>query len=63
MSRTASNLSRLKGLRHDNYLKDEKEPRPLMLCEYSHAMGNSNGDLGDYWKVLNSNDRFIMGII
>lgn len=47
----------------DNYLKDEKETRPLMLCEYSHAMGNSNGDLGDYWKVLNSNDRFIGAFI
>lgn len=43
----------------DDYLNDEKETRPLMLCEYSHSMGNSNGDLADYWKVLNSSDRFI----
>ena len=42
----------------DVYLKDSKETRPLMLCEYSHAMGNSNGDLVDYWNVINSNDRF-----
>src|SRR3954447_9644383 len=24
------------------------DPRPLILCEYSHAMGNSNGGLADY---------------
>ena len=23
--------------------------RPLIMCEYSHAMGNSNGSLADYW--------------
>lgn len=26
--------------------------RPLVLCEYSHAMGNSNGSLADYWDVI-----------
>ncbi len=26
--------------------------RPLILCEYSHAMGNSNGGLGDYWDAF-----------
>ena len=25
--------------------------RPLIMCEYSHAMGNSNGSLADYWDV------------
>lgn len=25
-----------------------EDPRPLILCEYSHAMGNSNGGLEDY---------------
>ncbi len=42
----------------DEFLKDEKETRPLLLCEYSHAMGNSNGDLNDYWKKIDSSDRF-----
>lgn len=41
------------------YLTDEKEKRPLVLCEYSHAMGNSNGDLNDYWNIIDSNDRFV----
>ncbi|MDY7100318.1 MAG: glycoside hydrolase family 2 TIM barrel-domain containing protein [Actinomycetota bacterium] len=26
--------------------------RPLILCEYSHAMGNSNGGLADYWAAF-----------
>ena len=25
--------------------------RPLIMCEYSHAMGNANGSLADYWDV------------
>ena len=31
----------------------EKKPeRPLILCEYSHAMGNSNGSLKKYWDAF-----------
>lgn len=31
-----------------------KEPiRPLIICEYAHAMGNSVGNLQDYWEVIN----------
>jgi beta-galactosidase len=28
------------------------DDRPWILCEYSHAMGNSNGSLADYWKAF-----------
>jgi beta-galactosidase len=28
------------------------DPRPMVLCEYSHAMGNSNGSLADYWRAF-----------
>ncbi|KAL7543511.1 hypothetical protein ACHAWF_007403, partial [Thalassiosira exigua] len=28
------------------------EWRPMILCEYAHAMGNSSGSLSDYWKVI-----------
>ncbi len=28
--------------------------RPLIMCEYSHAMGNSNGSLADYWDVISA---------
>ncbi|MCD4695357.1 MAG: DUF4981 domain-containing protein [Bacteroidales bacterium] len=35
----------------ENYGKEE-QTRPLILCEYSHAMGNSNGNFQDYWDVI-----------
>lgn len=47
----------------DEYLHDKKETRPLVLCEYSHSMGNSNGDLSDYWKMIDSSDRFMGGFV
>jgi beta-galactosidase len=34
------------------YGKSKQRVRPLIMCEYSHAMGNSNGSLSDYWKVF-----------
>ncbi len=43
----------------NEFLADEKEVRPLVLCEYSHAMGNSCGDLSDYWEMIDTNDRFM----
>ncbi|HVM65027.1 MAG TPA: glycoside hydrolase family 2 TIM barrel-domain containing protein, partial [Acidimicrobiales bacterium] len=27
---------------------------PLIMCEFSHAMGNSNGTLGEYWDAIES---------
>lgn len=36
----------------ENYAKDEENDRPLILCEYAHAMGNSTGNLQDYWDVI-----------
>ena len=38
-------------------------PQPFFLCEYSHAMGNSSGDLAEYWDVIYANDRFFGGCI
>lgn len=31
---------------------DDKGHRPMILCEYSHTMGNSNGSLSDYWQAF-----------
>ena len=36
------------------YAKSAKADRPLIMCEYSHAMGNSNGTLAEYWEVIES---------
>lgn len=30
----------------------EDKDRPLILCEYSHAMGNSNGNVHMYWELF-----------
>ncbi len=47
----------------DKFLADEKETRPYLLCEYNHAMGNSCGDMNEYWKKIDSNDRFMGGFV
>jgi beta-galactosidase len=36
------------------YGNDPRGDRPLIMCEYSHAMGNSNGSLADYWDAITS---------
>ncbi len=30
----------------------KKPTKPLIQCEYAHAMGNSVGNLQDYWDVI-----------
>ena len=43
---------------------EEKKPidqqRPLIQCEYNHAMGNSSGNLADYWKLFRK-ERLLQG--
>lgn len=45
------------------FLTNQSEKRPLVLCEYCHSMGNSPGDLEDYWKLFYSNDRLCGGFV
>ncbi len=36
-------------------IRGEKErTRPLIMCEYAHAMGNSGGNFQDYWDIIES---------
>jgi beta-galactosidase len=37
--------------------------KPLVLCEYAHAMGNSVGNLYDYWDAFDNNPRAQGGFI
>jgi beta-galactosidase len=39
------------------------DPRPLIMCEFSHAMGNSNGSLHDYWAAIEANRGLQGGFI
>ena len=41
----------------------DDDPRPLILCEYSHAMGNSNGGLADYFAAFDRHDALQGGFI
>ncbi len=31
--------------------------KPVLLCEYTHAMGNSCGDIADYWKLIDRSPK------
>lgn len=39
------------------------QPRPLILCEYAHAMGNSMGGLKEYWDLIRKYPKFQGGFI
>ncbi len=47
----------------EKYCSDPSETQPLFLCEYSHAMGNSPGDVVDYWNIVYKYPNFIGGCI
>ena len=40
-----------------------KQTKPLIQCEYSHAMGNSNGTLADHWAAIESTPGLQGGFI
>lgn len=46
---------------HD-YL-DKDPDKPLILVEYSHAMGNGPGDLEDYWQLILADGRLCGGFV
>ncbi len=39
------------------------DDRPLILCEFSHAMGNSNGSLSDYWEAFEAEPALQGGFV
>ncbi len=47
----------------EDYAGSEGQRRPMVLCEYSHAMGNGPGDLEDYWKIIYGHDCFMGGFV
>ncbi|MDR2193628.1 MAG: DUF4981 domain-containing protein [Treponema sp.] len=46
-----------------DFVKYREDDRPLIMIEYSHAMGNSNGSLVDYWKAIESHRGLQGGFI
>jgi len=41
-----------------NRFIEEQPDVPLILCEYTHAMGNSNGHLAAYWDLIYEDNNF-----
>ena len=39
------------------------ETRPLVMCEYAHSMGNSTGNLKEYWEAIEKYERLQGGFI
>lgn len=42
---------------------NERKARPLIMCEYAHSMGNSTGNLQDYWDLIYKYDNLQGGFI
>ena len=46
----------------EKYAKTDN-PRPLIQCEYAHAMGNSMGGFKEYWDIIRKNSKYQGGYI
>ena len=42
---------------------DPDDKRPVLMCEYAHSMGNSTGNLREYWEAIEGHKRLIGGFI
>ncbi len=43
--------------------QDPRDNRPVLMCEYAHAMGNAIGNLKEYWDEIYANPRMAGGFI
>jgi beta-galactosidase len=49
--------------RMKNYAKDLTKKRPFIMCEYSHAMGNSSGNFQEYFNIIKASPHMQGGFI
>lgn len=42
---------------------EKTDPRPFLMCEFAHAMGNSVGNLKEYWDAIYKYPRLLGGLI
>lgn len=47
----------------EDYSKDDKYQKPLIQCEYAHAMGNSEGGFKEYWDLIRKYPKYQGGFI
>ena len=45
------------------YAQNPENTRPLIMCEYAHSMGNSTGNLKEYWEAIEGNHGLQGGCI
>jgi len=43
--------------------QDPRDDRPVIMCEYAHAMGNAIGNLKEYWDEIYATPRMVGGFI
>ncbi len=58
VSRMYCTIDQLKGLSESPYIN-----RPVVMCEYAHSMGNSTGNLIEYWDLIHSKKNLMGGFI
>ncbi|MFI3317815.1 MAG: glycoside hydrolase family 2 TIM barrel-domain containing protein [Rikenellaceae bacterium] len=58
LSRMYPELAQVVGMCESPYID-----RPVIMCEYMHAMGNSMGGIVDYWREIRNRPNFIGGYI
>lgn len=46
-----------------SYCEDESKQKPMIMCEYAHAMGNALGDFKIYWDLIRKYPKFQGGFI
>ena len=47
----------------ERYSTDAKYTKPLIQCEYAHAMGNSQGGFKEYWELIRKLPKYQGGFI
>ncbi|MDW7691938.1 glycoside hydrolase family 2 TIM barrel-domain containing protein [Flammeovirgaceae bacterium SG7u.111] len=51
------------SIRHMKEYAESGKTRPFIMCEYSHAMGNSSGNFQEYWDIIMSSKNMQGGFI
>ncbi|WP_077341863.1 glycoside hydrolase family 2 [Pseudocolwellia agarivorans] len=58
LSRMYSSIDDIDSMSKSPYIK-----RPIIMCEYEHAMGNSLGNMTEYWDLIRDRDNLVGGFI
>ncbi|RLD74929.1 MAG: beta-galactosidase, partial [Bacteroidetes bacterium] len=51
------------GLEYIEKWAKGEDPRTLIMCEYAHSMGNSTGNMLEYWELIRKYDKLQGGCI